>query len=380
MKKIAEPRDGEPIRLVITANGEPRYRVRLDVGANPATGKRRQSWTTHSTLTAARAHVSASKSDRERGVLVAPSRQTFKEYAEGWHQSRARRIREVTALTYVSALNHAYAAFGETALAKVSRADVERVVNALTAAGRSKRTASLTLFVIRSVFEDALHDGLIVRNPAARVEATGREPKLREALTGEELSKLRAHLASDRLFACWLLTLAGLRRSEVLGLHWSDVDLAKGTLAIERGRVAVDGKRTAEGPTKTARGRRILPLPADVVSALKRLREEQAAEFGFEQARTGYLAVNEIGEPVRPERWTDMWREHSEAAKVSVVTLHAARHSSVTAMRDAGVPDHIVAAFHGHSEGVMRATYSHAHPEAMAAAANALWRAMSGAS
>jgi integrase len=118
----------------------------------------------------------------------------------------------------------------------------------------------------------------------------------------------------------------------------------------------------------------------DMVAALRKLREEQAAEFGFEQARSGYPAVNEIGEAMRPERWTDMWREHCVAAGVPVVTLHAARHSSVTAMRDAGVPDHICAPWHGHSEGVMRATYSHAYADEMEGAAKALWTAIGGAS
>jgi integrase len=54
------------------------------------------------------------------------------------------------------------------------------------------------------------------------------------------------------------------------------------------------------------------------------------------------------------------------------VTLHEARHSSVTAMRDAGVADHVVAAWHGHDEAVMRRTYSHAQPERMAEAGEAL--------
>lgn len=377
--KIAQPRDGEPIRLVIKQDGTPSYRVVLDGDPFP-NGKRRQLRSTHRTLGDARTHVATHKTDRERGLLIAQTRQTFKEYAETWLAIRARRVREVTSRSYASCLAHAYAAFGDKALARVTRADVEQVVERLSTAGRSKRRASLVLFVLRSVFNDAVHDGLIGRNPAARVEAAGREAKQREALSRADLGKLCQHFATDRLYPCWLLTLNGLRRSEVLGLKWSDVDLDSRTVRIERGRVDVDGKRTIETPTKTRRGTRTLPLSSDLLAALHRLREAQLAEFGAEQVRSGYLAVDAAGEPMRPERWTDLWKEACVAAKVPSVTLHAARHSSVTAMRDAEVPDHIVAAFHGHDEYVMRSVYSHADATGLSVAAEALAAALNGRS
>jgi integrase len=377
--RIAQPKDGEPIRLVFTKAGEPRYRVRLDTDPH-ADGRRRQVWTTHRSLSDARSHVEAHRTDRDRGVLTPPDKQTFKAYAERWHDVRSRRVREITARSYKGCLGHAYDAFGSKPLNKVARPDVERVVAELADAGRSKRTSSLTLFVIRSVFEDALHDGLIVRNPAARVEAAGRGQKNRSALSTDDLTKLRKHLASDRLFAVWLLTLIGIRRSEVMGLRWSDIDLVEKTLTIARGRVDVDGKRTSEGPPKTRRGARTLPLPADVLAALRALRQVQLADFGAEQVRSGYVAVDAVGEPMRPERWTDLWKEHCETAGVATVTLHAARHSSVTAMREAGVPDHIVAAWHGHDEYVMRNVYSHADAKGMAAAGETLTAAFSGGS
>jgi len=144
-------------------------------------------------------------------------------------------------------------------------------------------------------------------------------------------------------------------------------------LTVDHGVTAdSSGRRNDETPTKTKRGRRTLPLPADVLSALRKLRESQAAEFGFEQVRTGYLAVDELGEPYRPERWSDLWTKLCTAAGVQAVTLHGARHSSVTAMRKAGVPDDVVAAWHGHDEVVMRRTYSHPDHDGLAAAGRAL--------
>jgi hypothetical protein len=74
----------------------------------------------------------------------------------------------------------------------------------------------------------------------------------------------------------------------------------------------------------------------------------------------------------RPERWSDEWRQLCRAAGVSPVTLHTARHSSVTAMRAAGVADDVVAKWHGHDETIMRRTYTHPDTDALAAAGQAL--------
>jgi integrase len=79
------------------------------------------------------------------------------------------------------------------------------------------------------------------------VQPAGRQAKQLTALAPAQIRELRSHLSTDRLYGCWLLTLFGLRRSEVMGLRWSDLDLDAGTLTISRGRVLVDGKRTEEG-------------------------------------------------------------------------------------------------------------------------------------
>jgi len=383
MAKIAQPRDGEPIRLALTKQGELRYRVRLDTGTHPKTGKRRQAWSTHRTLTEARAYVDAHRTDVARGVLVCldrRNRQSFQDFGEAWVSARERRgkIRANTAVGYRSALRRANAVFGAKPVAEVSESDVEAMARAITDAGRTQRTAAFTLFVVRAVFKEAMRRSLIGRNPAEFIEASGRESKAREALTAAQVKTLREFLQDKPLFPCWLLTLYGLRRSEVMGLRWSDINLATGTLAITRARVDVNGERSAEGPPKTRLGARTLELPADLLCELRTLRDEQGSAFGFEHVRTGYLAVDVLGEPVRPERWTDLWRERCKAAGLPAVTLHAARHTSVTAMRDAGVPDHIVAAWHGHDEVVMRRTYSFPHRDKMAAAGEALSTAYGG--
>jgi integrase len=374
--KIAKPRKGEPIKVLVSPDGRRRYRVVIDGEPYPD-GKRRQVTSTHATLTSARAYVESHRTDLGRGALIAIDKrgsQQFDEFANSWLDARveSEKIRANTAVGYRSALRRANKVFGRKELAQVTQADVERMAQAMARDGLTARSSSFTLYVVAAVFKDAVRRKVIARDPSESIEVVGRPSRSRDALMTEDLSRLRSQLQADRLYGCWLLTLLGLRRSEVMALRWSDIDLEDGTVRIERGRVLVNGSATTEGRPKTRRGRRTLPLPDELVTALTTMRDEQREALGNAQIESGYIAVNAAGKPVRPEQWSKLWRKHCQAAGVASVTLHAARHTSVTAMRDAGVADHIVAAWHGHDEVVMRRTYSHAHRSELAAAGAAL--------
>ena len=126
--------------------------------------------------------------------------------------------------------------------------------------------------MLRSIFGQALDDGLIVRNPAAKVQASGTAPMQCQALNGGDVATLRAHVAGDRLGAVWWLTLAGLGRSEILAFTWADVDLSAGTVTVSRSITPdASGRRGAPTGTKTRSGARCLRLAGDVVALLSTL-------------------------------------------------------------------------------------------------------------
>ncbi|WP_163766976.1 tyrosine-type recombinase/integrase [Mycolicibacterium parafortuitum] len=133
------------------------------------------------------------------------------------------------------------------------------------AGGVSARTVVTMLVVLSSALDDAAKRGLVVRNVARLVDRPKIEHREMSTWTPAEAATFREHSRADRLHACWLLTLAGLRRSEVLGLRWTDVDLDAGTVAIAQGRVVVQGEGTMTGDPKSHRSRRVLSMPADVV-------------------------------------------------------------------------------------------------------------------
>src|SRR5690349_13121749 len=89
------------------------------------------------------------------------------------------------------------------------------------------------------------------------------------------------------------------------------------------------------------RGHKRLTLPPDALASLRGLREAQARAHGPGQIRSGWLCLDDSGEPMRPEAYSDSWARLCKAANVPVLPLHGARHTSVTRMLDAGVQPRI---------------------------------------
>lgn len=148
-----------------------------------------------------------------------------------------------------------------------------------------------------------------------------------------------------------VIALLGTRRSEVLGLRWEDVDLDGGFLQVRRGLQRVDGKLQAL-PTKTARSRRTIPLPAAVATALRRHREEQdleRARLGQGWVETGYVFTTPRGTPIDPRNCTRIVQKSCEKAGVRVVRLHDFRHGCVSVLLGLGVPPRTAMDIVGHS-------------------------------
>jgi integrase len=257
--------------------------------------------------------------------------------------------------------------------------------------GLSPQTVRSTLTTFGAVVQSYMDQGVLPRNVIALVErpkdadpddaaplaedAPGTEHTAK-SWTLDEVSQFRESVRDHRLFACWLLSCYGLRRSEVLGLRWSAVDLNTGTLSVRRGRVAVGGE-AIEGAPKSRRSRRDLPLPADVTEALRALRhrhQTEAMELGLGWSDDRLVAVQEDGTPLRPEGYTDEFQRLRARAGLRRVRLHGLRNTSVSLMLDQGNPPHIVAGWHGHDPAVALSIYSDVKADELRAVGESLFR------
>jgi integrase len=197
-----------------------------------------------------------------------------------------------------------------------------------------------------------------------------------QTYTPDEIRRVLRAADNDRNGHLWYLALSGLRRGEVAGLMWSDVDLGSGTITVARNRVQAGAGNVVEGDPKTLSSRRMLPLDDSLVTVLRRASARYAQErlaLGAAHADSGYVAVNEIGEPYTPDTLTRMWRKLTTSAGVRPIRLHDARHSCGTALHLRGVPLAVIAKWLGHADASITARlYTHSQDDALRAAGQSL--------
>ncbi len=372
----------EPIQRLTHPDGMTRgYRVTVDVGADPATGQRRQRRSTHRTVKEARAWLAATRVAVDRGTFLERHRTTLSQHLDGWLTGRLN-LRPSTRDGYRIALAPWHDQLGAVPLAALTRRQVEdvrdRMLTGELRTGKvrrgeeprplSARTVRLALGTLQMALDAAVRDEVLSRNIVRHVERPSGAAAPGAAWSADEARRFLAVAATDRLDAAWRLSVVGgLRRGEVCGLRWTSIDLTAATLAITEARVTVRGETLVSKP-KTARGARVLPLPAQLIDALRRHHARQAAErlaAGEAYQDSGYVVTDELGAPLRPEVYSDRFARLARAAGVPAIRLHDARHTSVTLKRADGWPDAVTAAWHGHDEAIMRRVYTHVTVEDM---------------
>jgi integrase len=221
--------------------------------------------------------------------------------------------------------------------------------------------------VLRNALQAAVREELLQRNVAKLVQINGPSYEVNRGLTVDQARKLLVTARSDRLHALYVLALyLGLRRGELLGLRWEDIDLDAGVLEVRRTLQRVAGELRAVLP-KTRTSRRTVPLIGLCVEALKEHRERQAedakrAGAGWQDA--GYVFTTTTGTAIEPDNLRRSWYPLRSAVDLSATRFHDLRHSCVTLLLDLGVPPHIVRDIVGHADiGVTMTIYAHASLE-----------------
>ena len=378
------PRASEPIKMIETPAGK-RYVAVADAPRTQGDKRRqvRRRFRRRGDAVTWLGQMRAGTAEElQEQVSAQPASTRFQEGAKPWLEVKRKTVRTNTFLGYEGAVKTWSEHFGEIPSRRSRKSRSRNSSLAIRMRGsRCAGSPSCSWSRERSL-EEAIEENLATRNPAKRVKPRGKASVERRAMSGTEYERLQAAIAGNEYEALWLLSLAGLRRSEVLGLKWSDLDLEERTLTVKRGRVEIGNRgkeltgsdsSTEVGEPKTSNGYRTLPLPSPILEALKRLRAVQMRDLGLGQVRDSFVAVNAAGQPLRPEVYSDEWRQLLSGAEIGNYTLHEARHTSVTRAREAGVPDHAVAEWHGHDENVMRQTYSHPSQESQREAASALF-------
>jgi integrase len=362
-------------------------------------GTRRKRTVSGRTSAETRDKLDTLRRELQLGTLApAGPTQTVGAYLTDWielHRSRVRPSTWLTAESYVRV--YLIPALGRHALVRLSSVDVERALASFVRDGRpvvagdtrrrspvSPVTARHVRAVLRRAFSDAVRAGIIARNVAADATPPRVEHRPITYLSTRDVGKLLEATADDELGPLYALAATtGLRRGELLGLTWGDV--SDGRLSVRRSMGRIAGNGWGLGEVKSARSRRTIPLPLRARQAIETVRTRQtfARKAAGEawQDRAGLVFTDAAGRPMLPETISHRFARDCARAGVPRIRFHDLRHSAATTLLAAGVPLAVISEWLGHSGiAITASAYAAVVPELLTDAADAMDRAMGGAS
>ena len=249
---------------------------------------------------------------------------------------------------------------------------VERIKAQKQPKGLSTKTVRNIHQIISSALKLAIEQRLIARNPADGCALPKAERKEMKTLTSDQLGAFFQEARDSGVYELYYLDLAtGLRRGELLGLKWADVDLDRGVLKIQRAISRQNGK-VVEAPLKTKNAYRTLPLSADAISVLMQQRRKTG--------NSEWVFPSPTGGPMSPDSVLHMLHRVLKRAGLPKVRFHDLRHTFATLALQNGVDVKTVSSMLGHySAGFTLDTYAHVTTSAKREAAKTMGNVLSGA-
>ena len=220
--------------------------------------------------------------------------------------------------------------------------------------------------IISSILSTAVKWNVISSNPAERVDL-GKMAKHKAAYYDvDQITAMFAALEDEPLrykVMIYLTIDTGMRTGEITGLHWTDIDLDKGTVAVNKQRQYVTGYGTFEKAPKTESGFRTITLSETAAAMLRQYRNRQIEDLLLlEEAWSAdnLVFVHEDGTPIHPHRPYKWFTEFLERHGLPKITYHQLRHTNASLLISAGVDVVTLSGRLGHGDkNVTLNTYSH---------------------
>jgi integrase len=293
------------------------------------------------------------------GVQVNTEKLTVSQFSERWLNDTVKDSRRpATYIQYERAFRLYINPFiGGMQLSKLTPMNIQALYAQLARLGKSARQRQIVHVVLQCSLNLAVSWRLIPRNPCHDATAPRVPKKPIQKLTKEQVAVFLNAAKGDRLYALYLLAVTtGLRQGEMLGLHWSEVDLEAGTISVQYSLTEVSGMFFRAEP-KTDKGRRLVHLPAITIEALKAHRQRMK-----EEGHTGpWVFCGPQGGVIRKSNL--LYREFHpllEKAGLPTIKFHALRHTAATLMLGEHIPMKMVQERLGHSQIAVTADiYSH---------------------
>lgn len=359
----------------VRANGEGSvYRQKDNLWAASATVDGKRKYFYGKTQKEAKDKREAFLQEVSRGVSVDAKKQTVEQFLVKWlEDSQRQSVRPRTYERYEEVVRlHVVPTLGQHLLPKLSPQHVQSLYARQLEAGFSETTVHHVHNVLHKALKTAVKWGLVSRNVCELVDPPRKAHFEGQALTVEQARKLLTAARGHRMEALFHLELAtGMRRGEIMGLKWQDINFEKGLVRVQRilSRVPskMPGKGYIEAEVKTAKSRRSIVIAPFALEMLKQHRKRQA----IERAKAGdawedhdYVFCTAIGTHVNPTRdILAVLKSLLKKAELPDIRFHDLRHSVASLLFEENMHPKVVQEILGHSNiSITLDVYSHMLP------------------
>lgn len=309
------------------------------------------------------------------GKYFEPATFSLEEYIEIWMSDYVELNCKPKTIEFYRHLSekHVIPAIGSIPLSQLKPAHIQKMVTVKSTGGRldgksgglSQRTVQAMVSMIRQALDQAVRWEYTPRNAAVGVKA--KTPARNKPLcwSKAEATKFLKTAKTHRLYPLYLTALTtGLRRGELLGLRWKDVDIINNKLSIKQTLVQ-SGAGPIFSTPKTEGSERTIDVSSKVMAVLQKWKDKQAVEFNVLEITPDHDLVftSEAGTPLIPRNLKRSFELLSGKAKIPKIKIHALRDTYATLQLENGIHLKAVAQTLGHTNEVMLLSrYAHALP------------------
>lgn len=353
----------------IRKRGKRSWEIAFDL-PREADGKRRQVFiTVHGTKRDAEAKLQEMLTSLHKGEFVKPVQETVGAFLQRWLETYASCSTSPRTLRDYKGIVRRYLVpyLGPVPLSRLRPDHVQSLYADMNRRGLSAQTILHTHRLLSEALSYAVKWGLLSRNVCQVIKPPSPAPKQMRILTPDELRKfLEACRDSPYWPVFWTALTTGLRRSELLGLRWRDVDLERGVLSVTAALHRLPGSGLKLLAPKSSRSRRLVLMPPVTAALLREIRtqqEDMKRRLGLAMDPEDFVFARADGRPFDPEKVSKAFGEVAKKAGIEGIRLHDLRHTHASLMLIAGVHPKVVSERLGHaSVAITMDIYSHVLP------------------
>jgi integrase len=303
----------------------------------------------------------------EQGLSYDNERISLGEFLEGWLESKKRQVRPATYQQY-ALLSGIYILprLGRIMLRELNSGQVQAFYDRLSAAGKGSRTIRVVHIILHGCLERAKQLGLVYKNPTefcSLPRQVEKDLKVWDEIQVSQFLNFMRGQKNENLYHTALAT--GMRRGELLGLQWIDIDWIKSQIMVRRECFhPVGGGFIFQSP-KTKLGKRTIQVGQGVIDRLRaqlQIVDDLRKKAGVTWQDHDLIFPSLVGTPLQPSRLSREFPGLARKAGLPVIRFHDCRHTAATIMLSHGIPPVIVAGMLGHSISILLNTYAHFIP------------------